>query len=78
MKTYRQKILTYITLTAAGIINAFGITFFLYPVHLYDSGISGLSILLAPITPDFSKVRDIVREYDKAAYVTIVDVADVL
>ncbi|MDY4891979.1 MAG: DUF2179 domain-containing protein [Agathobacter sp.] len=25
-----------------------------------------------------SKVRDIVREYDKAAYVTIVDVADVL
>ena len=42
-----------ISLTAAGIINAFGITFFLYPVHLYDPGISGLSMLLAQITPDF-------------------------
>lgn len=38
-------------LTAAGIINAFGITFFLYPVNLYDSGISGLSMLLAQINP---------------------------
>lgn len=53
MNTYRQKLLTYVSLTAAGIINAFGITFFLYPVHLYDSGISGLSMLLAQITPDF-------------------------
>lgn len=38
-------------LTLAGIINAIGITFFLYPVHLYDSGISGTSMLLAQITP---------------------------
>ena len=29
-------------LTVAGIINAFGITIFLSPVRLYDSGISGI------------------------------------
>ncbi len=40
-------------LTAAGAINAFGITFFLYPVNLYDSGISGTSMLLAQITPEY-------------------------
>ena len=28
-------------LTLAGVVNAFGITIFLNPVHLYDSGISG-------------------------------------
>lgn len=38
-------------LTLAGIINAFGITVFLSPVNLYDSGISGTSMLLAQITP---------------------------
>ena len=40
-------------LTAAGIINAFGITVFLAPVKLYDSGISGTSMLLSQLTPDF-------------------------
>ena len=39
-------------LSMAGIINAFGITVFLTPVKLYDSGISGTSMLLAQITPD--------------------------
>ena len=39
-------------LTLAGIINATGITFFLTPVKLYDSGISGTSMLLAQITPE--------------------------
>ena len=38
-------------LTIAGIINAFGITLFLMPVHLYDSGISGTSMLLEQIIP---------------------------
>lgn len=38
-------------LTVAGIINGFGITLFLMPVNLYDSGISGTSMLLAQITP---------------------------
>ena len=40
-----------IMLTLAGIINAIGITIFLAPVKLYDSGISGTSMLLAQITP---------------------------
>ena len=39
-------------LTAAGLINAFGVTVFLAPVRLYDSGISGTSMLLAQITPE--------------------------
>lgn len=52
--TDRTRLLRdFAALTLAGIINAFGVTFFLYPVHLYDSGISGASMLLAQITPDF-------------------------
>ena len=47
------KIKNFILLTIAGLINAFGITIFLYPVKLYDSGISGTSMLLAQITPDY-------------------------
>lgn len=39
-------------LTIAGIINAIGITLFLNPVNLYDSGISGTSMLIAQVTPD--------------------------
>lgn len=42
----------FLMLTIAGIINAFGVTIFLSPVKLYDSGISGTSMLLAQITPD--------------------------
>lgn len=40
-------------ITLAGLINAFGVTVFLAPVKLYDSGISGTSMLLAQITPDY-------------------------
>ena len=39
-------------LTVAGIVNAIGITIFLSPVKLYDSGISGTSMLLEQITPE--------------------------
>lgn len=39
-------------LTIAGIVNAVGITLFLAPVKLYDSGISGTSMLLNQITPE--------------------------
>lgn len=39
-------------LLIAGLINAFGVTIFIAPVKLYDSGISGTSILLSQITPD--------------------------
>ena len=38
-------------LTLAGAINAIGITLFLNPVKLYDSGISGTSMLLDQVTP---------------------------
>ena len=38
-------------LTLAGMINAFGITIFLSPVNLYDSGISGTSMLLSQLSP---------------------------
>jgi len=40
-------------LTLAGMVNAFGVTVFLAPVKLYDSGISGTSMLLSQITPEF-------------------------
>lgn len=43
----------FILLTIAGCINAFGVTIFLYPVNLYDSGISGTSMLLAQLTPEW-------------------------
>lgn len=42
----------FVFLTIAGIINAFAITVFLAPVKLYDSGLSGTSMLLSQITPD--------------------------
>ncbi|MDO4743604.1 MAG: YitT family protein [bacterium] len=40
-------------LTIAGMINAFGVTVFLAPVKLYDSGISGTSMLLSQLTPEY-------------------------
>ncbi len=45
------KVKNFIALFIAGIINAFGVTVFLAPVKLYDSGISGTSMLLAQVTP---------------------------
>ena len=45
------KLLNFAGLTIAGFINAFGVTVFLAPVKLYDSGISGTSMLLSQITP---------------------------
>ncbi|MBQ7598767.1 MAG: YitT family protein [Clostridia bacterium] len=54
MKLLKQMhIKNFLMLTLAGAINAFGIVFFLYPVQLYDSGISGTSMLMAQITPPF-------------------------
>ena len=43
----------FIALTIAGVINALGITMFLTPVKLYDSGISGTSMILSQVTPDY-------------------------
>ncbi len=42
-----------IMLTIAGLINALGVTIFISPVKLYDSGISGTAMLLSQITPDW-------------------------
>lgn len=52
-KLQRIKKRNILLLTLAGIINAFGVTVFLAPVKLYDSGISGTSMLLSQITPEF-------------------------
>lgn len=46
------KLRDFLMLTLAGMVNAFGVTVFLAPVDLYDSGISGTSMLLARITPE--------------------------
>lgn len=43
----------FIFLLIAGCVNAFGVTVFLAPVKLYDSGISGTAILLSQITPEY-------------------------
>lgn len=40
----------FLLLLIAGCINAFGVTVFLAPVKLYDSGISGTSMLLSQLT----------------------------
>ena len=49
----KLKITNFLMLTIAGIVNAFGITVFLMPVKLYDSGISGTSMLFDQLTPEY-------------------------
>lgn len=53
MKRFAQNFSyrNFFMLTIAGLVNAFGVTIFLAPVKLYDSGISGTSMLLSQITP---------------------------
>lgn len=51
LKKFRIRNL--IALTVAGIVNAIGVTIFISPVNLYDSGISGTSMLLAQVTPEW-------------------------
>ena len=41
----------FLLLLLSGTINAIGVTLFLSPVNLYDSGISGTSMMLDLITP---------------------------
>ena len=54
MKNHRKiHIKNILMLTVAGIINAFGVTIFMTPVKLYDSGISGTSMLLEQVTPSY-------------------------
>lgn len=47
------KLKNILMLTIAGFVNAFGVTVFLSPVKLYDSGISGTSMLLSQLTPEW-------------------------
>lgn len=47
------RVTNFLVLTIAGFVNAFGVTVFLAPVKLYDSGISGTSMLLSQITPEY-------------------------
>jgi len=44
------KLKNFLMLTIAGIINAIGVTVFISPVNLYDSCISGMSILLSQVS----------------------------
>ncbi len=52
MRRPRFSAKRFLILTAAGFINAFGVTCFLAPLALYDSGISGTSMLLDVLTPE--------------------------
>ena len=52
MQNQRIKKRNLLMITLAGLINAFGVTVFLAPVKLFDSGISGTSMLLSQVTPD--------------------------
>lgn len=47
------KPVNFLLLFVAGCINAVGVTMFLAPVNLYDSGISGTSMMLSQLTPDY-------------------------
>ena len=49
----KLKIKNFMVLFFAGIINSVGVTVFLQPVRLYDSGISGTSMFLSQITPQW-------------------------
>lgn len=51
--TSKLSPINFIFLLLAGIINAIGVTIFIAPVQLYDSGISGTSILLSQVTPSY-------------------------
>lgn len=51
LKKLRAK--NFLFLTVAGLVNAVGVTLFLMPVGLYDSGISGTSMLLSQVTPEY-------------------------
>ena len=53
MKGNKVKPIYFIPLFFAGLINAFGVTLFLAPANLFDSGISGTAFLLDVVTPPF-------------------------
>lgn len=48
----KLRVTNFLLLSIAGAVNAFGVTIFLMPVKLYDSGASGTSMLLSQVTPE--------------------------
>lgn len=48
----KLKLMNFFLLFLAGCVNAVGVTMFLAPVQLYDSGFSGTSMLLWQVTPE--------------------------
>jgi len=53
MEKYGIEPVKLLFMALAGVVSAIGITLFLSPVHLYDSGIAGTSLLLSQITPPY-------------------------
>lgn len=53
LEKYGIEPVRFIWMALAGVVSAIGITIFLSPVHLYDSGIAGTSLLFAQITPPY-------------------------
>lgn len=49
--TEKFKAINFIFLVVAGLVNSLGVTLFLAPSGVMDSGISGLSLLLSKVTP---------------------------
>ena len=57
-KSFKEELralnpVNFVALSAAGIINSIGVTIFMAPVHLYDSGFSGTAMLLWQLTPEY-------------------------
>ncbi len=48
----KLQFINFLMLIISGTINATAVTTFLMPVHLYDSGFSGTSMLLSMLTPE--------------------------
>lgn len=53
MGNTKLSLKNFLALTLAGIVNAVGVTLFLAPAHLFDSGMSGTAFLMDMITPPF-------------------------
>lgn len=51
LEKYNIEPVKMLWMIVAGVVSAFGITCFLSPMHLYDSGIAGTSLLLSQLTP---------------------------
>jgi uncharacterized membrane-anchored protein YitT (DUF2179 family) len=53
MRYNKIRLINFIPLFFAGLINSVGVTLFLAPAQLFDSGISGTAFLLDVVTPPF-------------------------